>query len=507
MDKFSIILLLILSILLLLNYLSLSRKSNISHIIKNMGIGYNLANTFDNYIEGEEINDPIEQITLKGNQVPTQKLVKNLKKYGFNTIRLPVTWVHFIDDFGNVKKIWMSQVKNAVDIIIKNKVYCILNIYGDKDFGNWLNEGIASKDIYINFWRQIAEEFKDYTEYLIFESMDDTIFFKRYDYDYEAYSILNQLFIDIIRNSSNYNKDRLLIISSINSEIEFTCSDNFVIPNDPYNKLALSIHYYTDYEFVIGDHDSEEYIRWGYQENFNDLINNLEILKKNFVNRGIPVIISEFGVKTELKKEIDSIRLYIYSMISFSLNYGMVPCLWDTSNKQYGDMNFYDRENDQWYDKKISEIISLVSKRKNDNLLDYLINTNTIFNLNEKEKKQISIYTYRIRPIRIIVNALIKGRLYEVVNNLEITFSVEIVNFGSGRDILNYDINNIKKQYDGTIIVDAEIFDNYSFKHVFTSVLISVYSGTINNITLFLEESLNFFNYISFKSDFNKLFN
>jgi len=37
-------------------------------------------------------------------------------------------------------------------------------------------------DIYINLWRQIANEFKDYNEYLIFESMDEIYF-----YDYNNY--------------------------------------------------------------------------------------------------------------------------------------------------------------------------------------------------------------------------------------------------------------------------------------------------------------------------------
>lgn len=510
MDNFSIILISILSILLILNHLSLSKKATVSQIIKNMGIGYNLANTFDNYIEGTQIDNPIEQISLKGNQIPTKKMIKNLKRQGFNTIRLPVTWIYFIDNYGNIQPKWMSQIKNVVDIIVKNKVYCILNIYGDTDYPNWLSEGKASKDIYTNFWRQIAEEFKDYDEYLIFESMDDTIFFDydNYDYDYESYGILNQLFIDTIRNSSKFNKERLLIISSINSEIEVTCSEKFRFPNDTSNKLALSIHYYKNYEFATGLSNYEEYIKWGYQENFNNLISDFDKLKNNFINKGIPVIISEFGVLTERKKEIDSIRLYIYSILSLSINYGIVACLRDTSNKEYGNMNFYNRENYNWYDKKLGEIILSISRGKTANPLDYLIITNNIFNLNEKRKQKLKIPTYRIMPIKIIVNALLKIRVPEVKENLMIFLNFNS-NFGYATYLLNYDIINIKKQYDGTIIVetDVNIRTDFFVNYVFDNIEIVANTGTINNITIVLEKSLNIFNYISFKSDFFNQFN
>jgi hypothetical protein len=35
-----------------------------------------------------------------------------------------------------------------------------------------------------------------------------------------------------------------------------------------------------------------------------------------------------------------------------------------TSNKKFGDMNFYDRENDKWYDDKLKENYIQISKGK-----------------------------------------------------------------------------------------------------------------------------------------------
>ena len=39
-------------------------------------------------------------------------------------------------------------------------------------------------------------------------------------------------------------------------------------------------------------------------------------------------------------------------------------CLWDTSNKEYGNMNYYDRENDIWYDEKFKENFIEISRGK-----------------------------------------------------------------------------------------------------------------------------------------------
>ena len=70
-------------------------------------------------------------------------------------------------------------------------------------------------------------------------------------------------------------------------------------------------------------------------------------MKKHFIDNEIPIIINEVGVLTEEKKELESIREYLYMLFSISSDYdGIMYCLWDTSNKLFGDMNYYDKTND-----------------------------------------------------------------------------------------------------------------------------------------------------------------
>ena len=50
--------------------------------------------------------------------------------------------------------------------------------------------------------------------------------------------------------------------------------------------------------------------KWGDEGHYNDMIKYFDKLKRYFVDKGIPVIITEVGVLTEEFKDIDSIINY-----------------------------------------------------------------------------------------------------------------------------------------------------------------------------------------------------
>ena len=163
--------------------------------------------------------------------------------------------------------------------------------------------------------KQIAEEFKDYNEYLIFENMDSVQFFIQdfftYTFDYSTFYNFTQAFIDTVRNSGGNNKERLLIISGPVSDLELTTSQNFLLPTDPSNKYAISIHYFIPSSVTTTGFDSLWMVyrdRWGNDTDYDELITNFEILKNIFINKNIPIILSEVGVKTEEKKDLNQLE-------------------------------------------------------------------------------------------------------------------------------------------------------------------------------------------------------
>jgi endoglucanase len=514
MNVLSVILPIILLISLILDFLYSMKKENSFEIVKKMGMGYNLANTFDSFsYYNIHIETPDEQIELNGNIAPTKDMIKKLKKYGFKTIRFPVTWMYFIDDEGNINSEWMARVKEVVDIIINEKLYCILNVHNDGYYTSWLIRGMEVKDKYINLWNQIANEFKDYNEYLIFESMDAVSFFDyfTFDFDYITLTNLNQAFVDTIRNSGGKNIERLLLIAGASGELEMTSSSKYKMPIDKSNKLAVSIQYFEPYDFVYEQY-YEPYIWpgydgstisygpkliWGSSEDYYQMFDNFELMKRSFIDKGIPVIINKVGVLTKEKKEIESIREYLYMLFSLSLdNDGIVCCLWDTSNKTFGDMNFYDRTNDIWYDEKLKNNFLQISKRKNIKPKDYFINTNFQSTNTYTFHGDYQVNFENRKVLKVIIYARLNGVLFA-----DIEFSIWTFNEYGYMNPINFGKLNSKKLYDGTHVFTIDVSKIKCYEVIELVITKGIQNITLYNLTLEYEENFLSIDYKSLKND------
>jgi len=504
-----ICLILVIGISILIIILSLRRKKTAKEIVNEMGIGWNLGNTFDCYVKSKKFNNPDEQITAWGNIIPTKEMIHRFKKYGFKTIRLPVTWMHFIDESGNVNSDWMSRIKEVVNWIIKDKMYCILNIHHDGTEGNWLSEGLKAKNKYINLWSQIAKEFKNFNEYLIFESMNEVHFYIGDTRDYLTLLNLNQIFIDIIRNSGGKNGDRLLIIAGMDGNIYSTCSSEYAIPIDPINKFAVSFNYYVPEEFTLEydsapwtyEHNNETLeitpmTQWGEKDDYEEMFYNFENIKKTFLDKKIPVVINEIGVLTEEKKEPKSIRQYLYTAFSITTEYdSIMACLWDTSKKGAGNMNFYDKENDRWYDEKIRDFLIKISKGEYVKPTEYYIlsNQETVYNTVSYGSMQINIEEKK--AIRAIFNILVSGIDYYSVGfgitskNKNGEWVGDSVGGGEGR-----------KQDDGTYTFFIDIKDKDYNDYIQVNKWWGGEYVTIKYFTLIYDKEYVVFNYIEYKN-------
>ena len=129
-------------------------------------------------------------------------------------------------------------MKEIVNFIIINEMYCILCVYHDKEF--WISKGQRSKDNYINFWKQISNQFIDNDEHLIFETLCEI----NIDIDYLYFLNFTQDFIDTIRNSDGFNKERLLIIPQMTTELELDKYYELEMHKDQTKKTDVSLHYY-----------------------------------------------------------------------------------------------------------------------------------------------------------------------------------------------------------------------------------------------------------------------
>ncbi|MDE6371719.1 MAG: glycoside hydrolase family 5 protein, partial [Duncaniella sp.] len=166
--------------------------------VANMRLGWNLGNTLDSnsgdlenmWIERWTERKPSDYETAWGQPVTKPELFKMFKDAGFNAIRVPVTWYPHMeakfdtdlkwdpasDPIGTkIQDEWMKRVHEVVDYVISQDMYCIINIHHDTGAATtgWLvadeKEYAAQKERFEAIWTQIAEEFKDYGEHLLFE--------------------------------------------------------------------------------------------------------------------------------------------------------------------------------------------------------------------------------------------------------------------------------------------------------------------------------------------------
>ena len=511
---------------LILNYLKLSSQKTAFEIVNDMGIGYNLGNSFDCYYAQKKVEKPDDQITLNGNPIPTKDLIIRIKKYGFKTIRFPITWINFIDEKGNINSEWLNRVKEVVTWIINANMYCIINVYSDGEYYNWLYYGIESREKYINLWSQIANEFKDYDEHLIFESMNFPQYFNIYfEYDYKTLLNLSQAFVDTIRNSENMNKQRLLIISGAYADLELSCNKNFKLPEDPMNKIAISFHYFNPYNFVLENYfepwnisDDSGYVTmfmpdltWGTDNDYNELFTDINIIKSYFLDKNIPVIITAAGVLTEEKKDIRSIREYLYVLFSISVEYkGMMICLWDTSkNIEYTNsytsytMNYYNRKEDKWLDEKIKNNFLVISKGRYIKLSEYYVYTNKEILISANNLDNYRLKFGDKKPLKIILNAKLKGKLFQ-----DISFSFRCYDNTTRYIDIDFGKKNLKREYDGTSTFTIDVSEKGCISLIEVNKEFGKNENIIfNNLTVIFNNTFLSFDYKSYKTALEKFIN
>ncbi len=344
-------------------------------IVDDMGLGYNIGNTFDSIGSWISVTDPWEYQRAWNNDPVNPAFIRKIREAGFKSIRLPVSWAYWIDENNQVNPGYMSAVQTVVDWCLAEDMYVILNVHHDSGAADnsWVRnvatdfEGTSKK--YADLWTQIAGNFADYGDHLIFEGMNEVEFpaAPNMSRQYELLNHMNQLFVDTVRATGGNNAKRHLLIPGYNTDIRKTSDRRYRMPEDPAGHCILSIHYYSPSPFCVAEHDVDWAVpatTWGSEEDMAQVRADLDILKENFLGRGVPVIIGEYGVLTEDNKEKESIRAYLKNVPEIIMEYGMCPVLWDTSNA--GDMKFVERNTGEFYDPQIrANYLELAAKKAN----------------------------------------------------------------------------------------------------------------------------------------------
>ncbi len=324
------------------------RNITSQQLVEDMTFGWNLGNTLDvcqadrdgdgKINEHVEAGEKVDE-TLWGNPKATKELFTSLKKNGVNAVRIPVTWRDHMDSNGNIDREWMDRVQQVVDYAYSQGMYVIINVHhdggGDPKFGAWIieesqNDYNTFLKKYKNVWKQIAERFKNYSDYLIFESMNevgfDTLYNKNKADAYNLINKINQDFVDIIRATGGNNAKRHLLIAGYYTDIERTCDSLYKMPDDKAGRCILSVHYYTPWDFCTCDIKHT----WGTKSEVSQMETLIGKMKKNFVDKGIPVIIGEYAASGS---DLSSCIFFIEKLNKLCSDYGIATFIWDSGRQ------------------------------------------------------------------------------------------------------------------------------------------------------------------------------
>ena len=325
------------------------KNADTEAILEDMGLGWNLGNSLD-----ATGGSGLDTETSWSNPKTTQALIDKVKSLGFNTVRVPVSWgKHVSGDNYTIDSAWLARVKEVVDYCYKNDMYVILNIHHDtKSSASASGAGYyprssaysSSEKFVTSVWSQAAEYFKDYDYHLIFETLNEPrLIGTGYEWWFNKWSIpsevkdaidcinkLNQKAVDTIRDTGSNNRGRLIMCPGYDASIDGATVSGFKLPTDisgNKNRIALSVHAYSPYNFAmnVGSGSTSTYT----SSIKNELQGLFSTLKSNFRDKGIPVVIGEFG-STDKNNTAERVKWATdYTALAKKNN---IPCvLWDNN--------------------------------------------------------------------------------------------------------------------------------------------------------------------------------
>ena len=330
-------------------------------IIKAMGTGWNLGNSLD------AVGTGLGSETIWGNPKTTKALIEKIHSLGFETVRVPVTWGRHMNENYEIDASWLARVKEVVDYAYDDGMYVILNIHHDNDIpsttqaknelgSNFFYPSEDYKDQSIKFvtsvWTQVSEEFKDYDQHLIFETLneprltgDANEWWFTYDKPQtkvktamELMNQYNQAGVDAIRASGGNNATRLITCPGYGAGLDGARHSYYKVPDDESGMIATTVHAYSPYNFAMnGDTKYSAYD----DATKKELYDIFAIIRRDLLDKGRHVIIDEMGATN---KENSAERAkWAKDFKAFSELSGAAIVVWDN--------NVYNKDNNGYTEK------------------------------------------------------------------------------------------------------------------------------------------------------------
>lgn len=306
-----------------------------SSLILSMGTGFNLGNTFD----------------LSQNPTTIESIRPIIDLYynaGMRHVRIPVTWREgfngntLANTSGAVNYLHprFLQLKSVIEYALEKKMVVVVNTHHE----HWLKDNYDGSplhdSIFTNLWRGIATYYKDYSNLLVFEILNepDGTFgdWNGGPTPNEPLALgftrnINFVGYKSIRETGGKNATRIIMVSTNGqgnqSQIEEVYPNKASLPGsglDPY--LAIQVHTYDPWAFC-GENGNN--VAW---PGSNALVSGVSKVSSHSKLLGVPANYGELGVgraSNISERNTDVVRGYYRTMRLAALNEKMSITFWD----------------------------------------------------------------------------------------------------------------------------------------------------------------------------------
>ena len=357
-------------------------------------MGWDMGNHLDGYN-----SQLVASETAWGNSKCTQATMDGLKKAGFSSIRIPITWMGHIGEAPTYEldETWLNRVAEIVDYAEKAGLKAIINTHHDENHDDeaehWQDiKGAAAsssknetiKDEIFCVWTQIALKFKDKGEWLVFEPFNEindggwgwsSDYQNNPDTQNKILNEWNQVFVDAVRATGGENATRWISAVGYCASPDFTIK-GLVIPKDytSANRLLVGVHDYDPYNFTLNDPLVEQ---WGHtadpakrcsDKDEANVVATFDQIKAAYIDKGIPVYIGEMGCSYHSGDNYLFMKYYLEYFCKAGADRGLPMFLWDNGAKGDGSEchSYIDHGTGAYQNDKAKELIDLMVRAHND---------------------------------------------------------------------------------------------------------------------------------------------
>jgi aryl-phospho-beta-D-glucosidase BglC (GH1 family) len=224
-----------------------------------------------------------------------------MAELGFSHVRVPVRWETRTSNTlpYTIDETFLKRIKTVVDEALKNKLYVIINMHHHDAL---IADPVGQKARFLAQWKQISDYFKDYSNLLLFEILNEPN-------GEITTNIWNQLLSEALEVIREENPSRIVLVGTAEYG-GISGLNQLKVPEEDGN-IIVTVHYYNPFQFThqgadwAGDGDGKWLgTKWNDTDIEREAIHQDFQLVKDFSQKyNVPIHVGEFGAynKADIK--------------------------------------------------------------------------------------------------------------------------------------------------------------------------------------------------------------